>query len=134
MISAKVYISGPISGIRREHYVERFRLAEQMLRSLGYDNIVNPTRIWACRFPKLNYLIRLVFGEQRAYTLILLYDLWLLSRCQRIYKIPGWKDSRGAQIESAVAYNYNMFLINRHERIAIDGGIEKLIKKQEGKS
>lgn len=134
MISAKVYISGPISGIRREHYVERFRLAEQMLRSLGYDNIVNPTRVWACRFQKLYSLIRLVFGEQRAYTLILLYDLWLLSRCQRIYKIPGWKDSRGAQIESAVAYNYNMFLINRHERTAIDGSIEKLIKKQEGKS
>jgi len=122
MISAKVYISGAISGIKRKHYNERFAMAERMLREAGYDNIVNPTRVWACRWP---WLFKVV-----GYRLTLLYDLFLLMRCQRIYKIPGWKQSRGAQIESAVAYNFNLFLIGNETRRCMDSEIETLIKQQ----
>lgn len=131
MVSAKIYISGQISSLPREHYMDRFQLAEQKLRELGYVNIVNPTRIWACRFPRFHrFLVRLL-GERRAYSAILLYDLWLLMGCQRIYKIPGWKASRGAQIESATAYNFNLFLITNTDRAIIDYAIEQLIKKQD---
>lgn len=122
MISAKVYISGAISGIKRKHYNERFAMAERMLREAGYDNIVNPTRVWACRWP---WLFKVV-----GYRLTLLYDLFLLMRCQRIYKIPGWKQSRGAQIESAVAYNFNLYLIGNDERRRMDAELEKLIASQ----
>lgn len=112
-----------MSDMPRQHYLERFALVERKLRELGYDNIVNPTRVWACRWP---WLYRLV-----GYRLTLLYDLWLLMRCQRIYKIPGWKESRGANIESAVAYNFNLFLIGKPDRTVIDRCLEALIKKQE---
>lgn len=122
MISAKVYISGAISGTKRKHYNERFAMAERMLREAGYDNIVNPTRVWACRWP---WLFKIV-----GYRLTLLYDLFLLMRCQRIYKIPGWKQSRGAQIESAVAYNFNLYLIGNDERRRMDAELEKLIALQ----
>lgn len=105
-------------------------MAEEKLRELGYVKIVNPVRVWACRFPRFHRLLVRLMGEQRAYSVILLYDLWLLMRCQRIYKIPGWKESRGAQIESAVAYNFNMFLINKSDRTIIDRHIETLIKNQ----
>ena len=122
MISAKIYISGAMSDVPREHYLERFALAERKLRELGYDNVVNPCRVWACRWP---WLYRLV-----GYRLTLLYDLWLLMRCQRIYKIPGWKASRGANIESAVAFNFNLFLIGKPERTVIDRELEALIARQ----
>lgn len=111
-----------MSDVPREHYLERFALAERKLRELGYDNVVNPCRVWACRWP---WLYRLV-----GYRLTLLYDLWLLMRCQRIYKIPGWKASRGANIESAVAFNFNLFLIGKPERTVIDRELEALIARQ----
>jgi len=130
MISAKVYISGKISGEKREHYMERFRLAEEKLRERGYVNIVNPTRIWVSRWPRLHSLLVRMLGEQRAYSVILLYDLWLLMGCQRIYKIPGWKASRGSNIESAAAFNLGLFLINNTDRAVIDRSIENLIKRQ----
>lgn len=130
MITAKIYISGKISGEQREHYMECFNEAERLLRQLGYVNIVNPVHTWVDRFPLFHRFLVWVLGEQRAYSVILLYDLWKLMGCQRIYKIPGWKDSRGAQIESAVAFNMGMFLISKPEREAIDRHLEALMQKR----
>ena len=98
--NARVYISGPMSGLEREHYLEIFKRAEQSLRSQGYTKVVNPIRVWACRWP---WLYRIV-----GYRLTLLYDLWLLMRCDLIYKLPGWQQSRGANIESCVAYHFKI--------------------------
>lgn len=92
-----IYISGPMSSVQREQYIARFRLAEQLLRRQGYTHIVNPVRVWTCRFP---WLFRII-----GYRLTLFYDLWLLTRCNRIYKMPGWQQSHGANIESCVAYH-----------------------------
>lgn len=131
-ISARLYISGQISGLQRSQYMERFSEAERLLREIGYVNIVNPTRIWACKYPRFHRFLVRVLGEQRAYPLILLYDLWLLMRCQRIYKIPGWKTSHGAQIESAVAYNMGLFLVSKTDRTVVDRRLEKIVMRQEG--
>lgn len=87
----KVYISGQMTGIAREKYMESFALTENMLKARGY-RVVNPTHVWTCRFPWLYKII--------GYKLTLLYDLWLLSRCDLIYLIPGWTASRGARVES----------------------------------
>ena len=131
MISAKVYISGQIRGLSREHYMERFSEAERLLREAGYSHIVNPAHLWINRFPRFHrFLVRLL-GEQRAYTIIMLYDLWLLMGCQRIYKIPGWKASRGAMIESAVAFNMNLYTVFKPDRERIDKQLEKMIIRQE---
>ena len=43
--NARVYISGPMSNLPREQYMERFRKAEEILRSRGYRKIVNPIRV-----------------------------------------------------------------------------------------
>ena len=118
----RVYISGPMSGIPRNHYIERFQLVERLLRAEGYRKIVNPIRVWSCRF---EWLYRIV-----GYRLTLLYDIWLLTRCQRIYKMPGWKDSHGAQIESCVAYNLDIFLLAKPVRNKINDEIVNLIKLQ----
>lgn len=52
-----IYISGPMSSVQREQYIARFRLAEQLLRRQGYTHIVNPVRVWTCRFPWLFSII-----------------------------------------------------------------------------
>ena len=119
----RVYISGPMSGVPREVYLERFRTAERMLREEGYHSIVNPVRVWTCRFP---WLFRLV-----GYRLTLIYDLWLLSRCQRFYKMPGWRASRGCQIESCMAYNLQIFLVARPIRDRINKVLEKSAVRQD---
>ena len=97
----RIYISGPMSGVPREQYLKMFRRAEQSLRDRGYQRIVNPIRVWACRWP---WLYRIV-----GYRLTLLYDLWLLMQCDQIYKLPGWQQSRGANIESCVAYHFKIW-------------------------
>ena len=119
--NAKVYISGPMSGLDRELYLKMFRRAEQSLRSQGYHKIVNPIRVWACRWPWLYKII--------GYRLTLLYDLWLLMQCDQIYKLPGWRDSKGANIESCVAYHFKIWPVPQSDIKKLDKKLAKLMEK-----
>lgn len=119
--NAKVYISGPMSNLTREQYLELFRRAEQSLRDQGYQRIVNPIRVWACRWP---WLYRLI-----GYRLTLLYDLWLLMHCDLIYKLPGWRDSRGANIESCVAFHFKIWPVPESQTKRLDKRLAKLQEK-----
>ena len=119
--NAKVYISGPMSNLTREQYIDLFTRVEQSLRSHGYHRIVNPIHVWACRWP---WLYRLI-----GYRLTLLYDLWLLMRCDLIYKIPGWKESRGANIESCVAYWFKIWPVQSQFSTKLDKRLAKLQEK-----
>ena len=122
----RIYISGPMSGLEREQYLEIFRRAEQALRDQGYRNIVNPINVWACRWP---WLYRIV-----GYRLTLLYDLWLLMRCDRIYKLTGWRDSRGANIESCVAYHFKIYPVPESHIKKLDKRLAKLMEKWNNKT
>lgn len=115
-----------MSGVTREQYMEMFRRAEQSLRDRGYQRIVNPIRVWACRWP---WLYRIV-----GYRLTLLYDLWLLTRCELIYKIPGWQESRGANIESCVAYHFKIWPVPKQDIAKLDKKLAKLQEKWETKT
>lgn len=110
-----------MSGVPREQYLEMFRRAEQSLRSNGYTKVVNPIRVWVCRWP---WLYRIV-----GYRLTLLYDLWLLTHCDLIYKIPGWKESRGANIESCVAYHFKIWSVPFSQTKKLDKKLAKLKDK-----
>ena len=121
--NAKVYISGPMSNLAREQYMDMFTRVEQSLRTHGYHRIVNPIHVWTCRWPWLYKIV--------GYRLTLLYDLWLLMRCDLIYKIPGWKESRGANIESCVAYHFKIWPVPKDVVKKIDKRLEKLIIKFE---
>lgn len=112
-----------MSNLSREQYLDIFRRAEQSLRSQGYTRVVNPIRVWACRWP---WLYRLV-----GYRLTLLYDLLLLMRCDLIYKLPGWQQSKGANIESCVAYHFKIWPVPKDVVKKIDKRLEKLIIKFE---
>jgi hypothetical protein len=123
----KVYISGKISGLRRDEYMKMFGIAEQMLREKGYK-VVNPTRFFLSRH--YQRLCRLI-GHQNAYDLTLLYDLWRLMRCDQIYKLPGWQQSKGANIESCVAYHFSVQPVMKGIIKKIDNRIEKIINTSE---
>ena len=131
--NAKVYISGPMSNLTREQYIDIFTRAEQSLRRHGYNSVVNPIRVWACRWPWLWKILVSLTSEHTAYTLVLLYDLWLLSRCDLIYKMPGWKDSRGANIESCVAYWFKIWQVPASDIKKLDKRLAKLQEKWNNK-
>lgn len=114
----RVYISGQMSGIERAEYLARFAKAEELLRKEGF-RVTNPARLLPSRWP---WIYRLL-----GYRLTLLYDLWMLSRCDIIYKIPGWKESHGANIESCWAYHMNICLIYPKTRERIDKKMAKFI-------
>lgn len=118
----RVYISGQISGQNRDVYLARFAKAEELLRNIGYP-VVNPTKFLLCRW---RWLYRLV-----GYTLTLLYDLWRLSKCDRIYLIPGWNDSRGACVESFFAFHMKIRRLPSFIKDDMDNRMAKWIDKQE---
>lgn len=104
MKKQRIYISGKMSGLSREVILYRFTRCELWLRHTTGAEVVNPCNTWAFRWPWIYRLLERLFGKEGAYTLVLLYDLWLLSKCQRLHLIGNdWMTSRGAQTERAFA-------------------------------
>lgn len=122
MEKQKVYISGPMTGLERSEYMLRFHRAEKLLRREGYW-VVNPARFAPSRYPRLYKLM--------GYRLTLLYDLWRLMHCDLIYKMPGWRGSHGAQMESCVAFHCNLWPLPKHIRNKIDQKMTKYIEERE---
>ena len=120
-MSKRVYISGQITGLSREEYLARFARAEELLRQEGYK-VANPTKFFICHHL---WAYRII-----GYVCALLYDLWRLNKCDMIYKIPGWKQSRGANIESCWAFHMGVYLLPPKTRTAIDLKMAKFIERQ----
>lgn len=118
----KVYLSGRISGLARKEYMQYFHVAEDLLTKEGYK-VVNPTRFVMCRYL---WLYRIL-----GYTLTLLYDLWRLSQCDLIYKLPGWRQSKGANIESCFAYHQHIWPVPQTVALFVDRSIDKIMVKDE---
>lgn len=83
----RVYISGPMTG-RLCMNRDAFRWAEDQLRSAGFDPL-NPA---ANGIP-----------EDASYEEHMRADLCMLLQADAIAVLPGWKMSRGAQIETRLA-------------------------------
>ena len=111
MKKEKVYLSGAISGRDREEYLTQFADAEKHLRQLGYD-VCNPTKALPCRFLWIYKLL--------GYKLTLIFDLWLLSRCDKICMLSGFENSKGAFLEKVAAETFGIgkiFVANMTTRI-----------------
>ena len=116
----RIYISGPMTGIEPREYRRRFREAEAILRRHGYG-CINPCRVWPCRFPWLYRLMNALLGKRLTYAVILAYDLLLLmTRADGIAMLPGWEQSRGAQIENYVSQHFWMQGISKAVTEEID--------------
>lgn len=134
----RLYISGPmtdkITGEVSDVNIESFTKAFHYIRQNTPYRIVNPTMVWMCRYSWMYRLLRRLVGCEWAYRIVLLYDLLLLMRCDYIYKIPGWQQSRGVNIESCVAFHLKIYQIPAKLREPIDKKIAKMRDKYEHKT
>lgn len=83
----RIFISGPMSGYENDNK-EMFDSAEKLLTELGYSAF-NPSCIR--------------FGEEWTRNDKSAIDIAILSRCDGILLLPGWKDSVGATVEYSYA-------------------------------
>lgn len=92
-----IYISGKVTGTT--DFVERFARAESRLKLQGW-RVINPVK--KCRHmnpnttPWHHYMRR---------------DIRLLTRCDAIYLLCGWRQSKGAIIERRLAVDLGMDII-----------------------
>lgn len=85
----KLYISGPITGVR--DYRENFAQVEEYLNKLGYDTI-NPAELDP--------------GTNESHEFYLKRDIKLMVGAENVdglVLIPGWVNSEGAVVEIVVA-------------------------------
>lgn len=83
----RIYLSGPMTGIK-DHNFPLFNAETARLRALGYA-VVNPVEVNP--------------DGDTAWADCLRRDLTALLDCDAIALLPGWGDSRGAQLELHVA-------------------------------
>ncbi len=79
-----IYLSGPMSGLP-EHNVPLFNRTTKLLRKKGF-RVINPAELDAKE-------------HCRSWEECLRRDIRELSRCTDIATLPGWKKSRGANLE-----------------------------------
>lgn len=91
-LQKRVYISGPITGvIEAEEY---FREAEQKIEAAG--------------FVAINPYILINGGGKLTWEDYIDMDLAILKKCNCIYMLNGWQNSRGATLEKEFAEKHNI--------------------------
>jgi len=94
-MTQKIYISGPMTGLPEYNYTA-FNAEADRLRGLGYE-VENPAENEppAC-------------GTWEGWMQIALEQL---AKCNTIYMLPGWSQSRGARIEYDHAKDQGMAIM-----------------------
>ncbi len=90
----RIYLSGPMSGIEDNNFPEFHKWAAK-LRADGHD-VVSPAEI----------------QEAGTWELCLRADLRELCTCEGIALMPGWENSKGANLELHVAHRLGMQVIH----------------------
>lgn len=85
----RCYNAGKISGMPYLEAFQKFARTDRIIReAFGYEPVNPMVHGIAADNPWLFHII---------------YDLWLLIRCDAVYFQPDWTDSKGARIEMKVA-------------------------------
>ena len=88
MKKSKAYIAGPITSIPGNIAEMKFTQARLILKLYGYD-VIDP------------YLLNK--GIKRTWLGYMIVDFLFLIKCDTIYMLRGWKQSKGAKIERFIA-------------------------------
>jgi hypothetical protein len=100
----RLYISGPITGLDRDAAQNNFASAAQHLQAAGYDTL-NPFDIAACQ----DASCQSQEGDvHHTWECSLKHDLIEMLKCDGVAVIPGWGNSKGAQLEVATANGVGM--------------------------
>jgi len=88
----RVYVAGPMTGIEDYNFPE-FIKASEMLRSQGYE-VMNPADHGVVEGAEWSDYLR--------------HDIAKLSRCSKVFFLPGWSSSKGANLEMYIATSLGM--------------------------
>ena len=92
-----IYISGPMKNMM-DGNLEAFDKAEKQLVKLGYS-VLNPHKI--CEELNIRFF---EMGKIPTYEDYLKEDIiQMLSKCDKVLVLPGWRQSKGAKLEIANA-------------------------------
>lgn len=92
----KIYIAGKVTGLDIDEVTKKFNYKEYELTAKGYE-VVNPMR--------LNHDHN---KEWESYMKVCLAEL---IKCDAIYLMPDWKESKGAKLEKRIAYELKLDII-----------------------
>ena len=86
----RIYISGPITGRKREDYMRHFTKAAGILESAGYQTY-NPA------------LSHILMPESFTHEDYMAISEAALKRCDAVFMLKGWRASEGAKEEHMLA-------------------------------
>jgi hypothetical protein len=92
----KIYISGKISGLPEAEAFKNFDTATEILVAMGYS-VVNP--------------MYLPHNHEKTWEAYMKEDIEALMKCDAIFMLKNWRDSKGAKIEHDLAecLNFKIF-------------------------
>ncbi len=90
----KLYISGPMTGIDDDNR-PAFAAAARQLRAAGYE-VVSPAEL------DDNERVPMTWHDY------LRRDIKVLMDCDAVATLPGWRESRGAKVETNLAMSLDM--------------------------
>lgn len=93
-----IYISGKISGLHITQAEAHFMNAEIDLMYLGYENIINPMKL-------VPYDPNLTWHDY------MVKDIGALLKCDAIFMLKNWGQSKGARVERAIAIELGLEII-----------------------
>lgn len=117
----KIYIAGKITG--DEHYKAKFNRAEEMInyhmelcgrQHCQFCPFYSRDYIFGCmiRGRKLHVVNPVSFPiEGRSWIVCMVYCIIKLLRCEYVYMLKDWGDSKGARLEHKVATMFNKTII-----------------------
>lgn len=83
----KLFISGRVSGLKPDTVRKNFARVEKKYKAIGYE-VINPTKL--CK-------------KEWSWIRCMAVCLWNLAKCEYVYMIPNYKQSRGAKFELCFA-------------------------------
>lgn len=97
---SKIYLSGPMTGLPDLNF-PAFNAAAARLRSLGFD-VVNPA--------ELN-------PDGASWGDCMRKDIVALMSCDTVATLPGWENSKGAQLEVLIGERLEMAVVKAHDLV-----------------
>ena len=98
----RIYISGPITN--EPNYRRNFAAAQSILEDMGHDDIVNPAELQSViNIKKMPHkeVVECCFN--------------LLSKCDAMLQLPGWKNSKGCMAEWGYALGQGNIILMEFE-------------------
>lgn len=97
-VAPRIYISGRISGLTPEEVRVKFNRAhEQLVQTCPGWHVVNP--------------LTLHQAEEQEWIDYMATDIAELLKCEAIYMLPDWAQSRGARLEYTIARELGIIVI-----------------------